>query len=56
MPSLVTIDAEVLLETQLAVMVENLDGEKVWLPKSQIEVNGDEIELPEWLATDKELI
>lgn len=43
-------------ETQLAVLVTNLEDEKVWLPKSQIEINGDHLEVPEWLATDKELI
>lgn len=53
---LVTIETKVLRETELAVMVENLDGHKTWLPKSEIEIHKDEIEMPEWLAIDKELI
>lgn len=43
-------------ETELAVLVTNLEDEKVWLPKSQIEIDGAYIEVPEWLAESKELI
>lgn len=43
-------------ETELAVLVTNLEDEKVWLPKSQIEIDGGYIEVPDWLAEDKELI
>ena len=44
------------IETQMAVMVKNIDGDKVWLPKSEIEVYDGIIEMPEWLAEKKELI
>ena len=44
------------IETQMAVMVKNIDGDKVWLPKSEIEVYEGIIEMPEWLAEKKELI
>jgi len=44
------------METQMAVLVTNLNDEKVWLPKSQIEIHEDTIEMPTWLAEDKELI
>ena len=44
------------IETALAVMVRNLNNEKVWLPKSKIEIYNDIIEMPEWLAENKELI
>lgn len=44
------------IETQMAVLVINLNGDKVWLPKSKIEVHHDTIEMPVWLAEDKELI
>lgn len=45
-----------LKETEKAVMVKNLKGKDVWLPKSQIEVDDDGIQLPEWLALDNGLI
>ena len=44
------------IETALAVMVRNLNNDKVWLPKSKIEIYNDIIEIPEWLAENKELI
>ena len=44
------------IETPMAVMVKNIDGDKVWLPKSEIEVYDGIIEMPEWLAEKKELI
>ena len=44
------------IETHMAVMVENLNGEKVWLPKSEIEIYGEIIEMPLWLAEKKELV
>lgn len=38
----------------------NDDDENYWLPKSQVEItklsNGYEVEMPEWLAKEKELI
>lgn len=43
-------------ETEMAVMVTNLNDEKVWLPRSQIEIHGRHIEIPTWLAESKELI
>lgn len=53
--------------TERAVCVrEDIDGDDVWLPLSQIEMAGDgddydrgdpiEIEAPEWLLLDKGLI
>lgn len=47
---------EIEAETQMAVMVTNLEDEKVWLPRSQIEIHGRYIEMPTWLAESKELI
>ena len=47
-------------ETEKAYLVS--DGEnKIWLPKSQVEVikelkEGAEFEIPEWLAKDKGLV
>jgi len=54
--SVETKDSGDYIETEAAVLVTNLNGDKVWLPKSQIEIIGDQIELPEWLAETKELI
>lgn len=48
-------------ETEKAILVLNLKDKEVWIPKSQIEVDhetGDvvDIQIPEWLAIEKELI
>jgi hypothetical protein len=51
-------------ETPRAILVESLDftSPKVWLPKSQIEIErtdrGDyvTVTLPEWLAIEKKLV
>lgn len=47
--------------TEKALMVENLKGEDVWLPRSQVDPSDDlmgdrTLQMPEWLAIDKELI
>ena len=52
----VKLDLDIEGETQMAVLVKNLNDEKVWLPKSQIEIHGSKIEMPTWLAENKELI
>ena len=57
---------EVLRATELALHFE-LEGEKVWIPKSQIldgsnfgddseEGDSGELIIPEWLAIEKELV
>lgn len=43
-------------QTDKAVMVENLKGKDVWIPKSQCEADDFCIQIPEWLAIDKELV
>lgn len=55
---IITLKLVVQHETDKAVMVTNLKDEKVWLPKSAIEIDeaDKEIQLPEWLAVDKELV
>tara|TARA_R110000851_G_scaffold322318_4_gene488276 strand:- start:516 stop:710 length:195 start_codon:yes stop_codon:yes gene_type:complete len=60
------IDLKVMIKhsTKSAIMVENLNEKNVWLAFSLIELekedfnNGDiqEIQLPEWMAIEKELI
>lgn len=51
-------------ENERAILIETLDGDELWLPKSQIEEDdwdmydeGDEIcvSLPEWLADENAL-
>ena len=39
-------------------MIEDLNDEKVWIPKSMIEISDSEksMLIPEWLAIDKELV
>jgi hypothetical protein len=44
-------------ETERAWLVDAGGAKPVWLPKSQVEQNGDgTFTLPEWLAREKELI
>lgn len=59
-PKMITVYAEILQETELAILVrcdEDADGE--WLPKSQIKYSGErgdtgvEIEIPELMADEK---
>lgn len=48
--------------TQKAILVENLKQKDVWIPLSQIEIDHEredgiiDIQIPEWLAEEKELI
>lgn len=57
---IITIHADILQFTPSAVLIE-CDGNKVWLPKAQIDFNGERgdtdvpISLPEWLGNDKGL-
>lgn len=59
---LVDIEVTIHAETDRAILVSEVGGdEKIWLPKSQIEINdrsGDlaEISLPGWLANEKDLV
>lgn len=56
------VKVEVKVETVMAIGVENLKGETVWIPRSQI-IDEDEregkfltLELPMWLLTEKDLV
>jgi hypothetical protein len=53
---IITIEATVRHETERAYLLENLKGEKVWVPKSQCEFERGELQIPEWLAEEKGLI
>ena len=59
-PKMITVYAEILQETELAILVRcDEDADGVWLPKSQIKYSGErgdtgvEIEIPELLADEK---
>ncbi len=53
----IEISATVEHETQKAILIDAGLKEKVWLPKSQCEINDDgTISMKEWLAKDKGLI
>lgn len=50
-------------QTEKAILVEDLNGKDIWIPKSQIEADElfetgqkQSVQMPEWLAIDKELI
>lgn len=52
----VEVEGEVIYETALAWLL-NIDGDQVWLPKSQVEDHGDgTFTVPEWLALERGLI
>lgn len=50
--------------TQNALLIQTSDGEQVWIPRSQIGENSDvteegdngELEITEWIATEKGLV
>lgn len=59
-PKMITVYAEILQETELAILVRcDEDADGVWLPKSQIKYSGErgdtgvEIEIPELMADEK---
>ena len=53
---LIDIAGEVRVDRDASILFYDGDRE-VWLPKSQIEINGDgTVTMPEWLAQEKELI
>lgn len=52
---IITVQAELLHETDKAYRVDVGDG-GVWVPKSQCEYEDGELQIPEWLAEEKELI
>ena len=53
---LVDLEGVVRGETDKAIRLV-VDGKSAWLPKSQVEDNGDgTFTMPEWLAIDKELV
>lgn len=59
---LVDIPVIVRHETDKAVLVDHGEEEPIWLPLSQIEIEPNPdgkthtVTLPEWLATEKEMI
>ena len=59
---LVDIDADIVVETKdaycLSVEEDTFDApEGIWLPKSQVENNGDgTFTMPRWLAEKKDLV
>lgn len=62
----VEVSVEITTFTENAIRIENLTGEDVWVPKSQItDYSCDDCDdineatlifIPEWLAIDKDLI
>jgi len=59
---MVDISGELIHETDNAILIDDGDR-RVWLPKSQVEMEGMafagyniKISIPEWLAQEKELI
>jgi hypothetical protein len=56
MPKLIDIEIDgIKAETDKAYLVV-IGKTEAWVPKSQVELSGLELTLPEWLAMDKGLI
>jgi hypothetical protein len=45
---------ELVKETDKAWLVK-IEGEEMWLPKSQVEIEDEIVFIPEWLAKEKDL-
>ena len=62
MRNLVEIEVEVITNTDMAIAVENLKGETVWIPYSVIDdysgdrQRPDSVFIPEYIAIEKDLI
>ncbi len=61
--SIIDIPVIVRHKTPKAILLENLKGENVWIPLSQIELEYESendiratMQIPEWLAIEKELV
>ena len=59
----VEIDVEFVDSTESAILVEDADDKKIWLPLSQVEIleealsgEGLKLSIPEWLAIEKGLV
>lgn len=56
----VTIEVDITFETDAAYQVLNKKNKRVWVPKSQVELHEEgmhtEMEMPTWLAEDKDLV
>jgi hypothetical protein len=51
------VEGELLYETERAYRIDFGGDEPVWIPKSQVECNGDgTFTMPEWLAIEKEIL
>ena len=53
----------VIHQSEKAIWVEDLNGKKIWMPKANLEVDGDfeswqknDITMPEWIAIKNELV
>jgi len=53
---IITVTVMVKHETGRAYLVNDLKGKGVWIPKSQCELDGVEMQLPEWLAVEKGIV
>jgi hypothetical protein len=54
-PSMVTVSADIVGARGRAYKVYAF-GRRIWLPKSQVTVNGGQITMPQWLAKQKGLV
>jgi len=54
----IELNIQILVETEKAIMVKDLNDKDVWIPKSQIELSQDKdsMLISEWLAIEKELV
>lgn len=50
-----TFRAILMHETDNAYLLD-VDGVTAWFPKSQVQFEGEDLECPEWLAIEKEIV
>ena len=54
---IIEIEVRVKHQTTAALLVESVTtGKSAWVPKSVGEIDGNMLQLPEWMAEEKELI
>lgn len=54
---IIEVEATLVSQTENAFLLDNGGHQKIWVPKSLVEYDGDGVfQMPEWLAENKGLI
>ena len=54
----IELNIQIIVETEKAILIKDLNDKDTWIPKSQIDLSldKDSMIISEWLAIDKELV